>query len=82
LSIIDRANEILSSLQKTAPYTDLEIPEIQEKKETKREVQNFLFSQEELVIDAILSLDPNNLTPLEALQAIAQWKKNLTAKDS
>jgi DNA mismatch repair protein MutS len=82
LSIIDRANEILSSLQKTAPYTDLEIPEIQEKKETKREVQNFLFSQEELVIDAILSLDPNNLTPLEALQSIAQWKKNLTAKDS
>ena len=82
LSIIDRANEILSSLQKTAPYTALEIPEPQEKKETKREVQNFLFSQEELVIDAILSLDPNNLTPLEALQSIAQWKKNLTAKDS
>lgn len=35
------------------------------------------FSEEEMVIDEILSVDPNNTTPIEALQLISRWKKNL-----
>ena len=76
--IINRANEILIALQKDAPYTALDIPESKELSENKNTMkQEFLFSQEELIIDAILSLDPNKLTPLEALQSIAEWKKSL-----
>ena len=36
-----------------------------------------MFSEEELVLNEILSLDVNELTPLNALQKIAQWKKVL-----
>jgi DNA mismatch repair protein MutS len=36
-----------------------------------------LFSEEELVIDEILSSNPDAMTPLEALTAIAAWKKKL-----
>ncbi len=36
-----------------------------------------LFSEETLVLDELLSLDADTMTPLEALQAIARWKKML-----
>lgn len=36
-----------------------------------------LFSEEEMVIQDILSLDINTITPLEALKRIAQWKNSL-----
>lgn len=36
-----------------------------------------LFSEEELVIDEILSTDTERLTPLEALTAIDRWKRRL-----
>jgi DNA mismatch repair protein MutS len=36
-----------------------------------------LFSEEELVLEDILSLDTDSITPLEALQRIARWKKQL-----
>jgi DNA mismatch repair protein MutS len=36
-----------------------------------------LFSEEELVIDEILSSNPDAMTPLEALGKIAAWKKKL-----
>lgn len=39
-----------------------------------------LFSDEELVLDEILSCDPNTLTPLEALQALSRWHKSLCGK--
>jgi DNA mismatch repair protein MutS len=36
-----------------------------------------LFSDEELIIDEILSLKPDTITPLEALQLVSRWKKGL-----
>lgn len=36
-----------------------------------------LFSEEELVLEEILSLDTDAITPLEALQRIARWKQRL-----
>ena len=39
-----------------------------------------LFRDEELVLDEILSCDPNTLTPLEALQALSRWHKSLCGK--
>ena len=39
-----------------------------------------LFSDEELILDEILSTEPDNLTPLEALQLVARWKKHLSGK--
>jgi len=36
-----------------------------------------LFSEEELVINSLCSLDINNLTPLEALQSLAMFQKQL-----
>ncbi len=36
-----------------------------------------LFSEEELVLEEIISAEPDSITPLEALQLIARWKKRL-----
>jgi DNA mismatch repair protein MutS len=40
--------------------------------------QGQLFSSEELVIQEILALHPDKTTPLDALTAIARWKKELS----
>ena len=39
-----------------------------------------LFSDEEMIIDSILSTDVNSITPIEALSKIAEWKKLLSTK--
>lgn len=39
-----------------------------------------LFSDEEIVLDEILSSDPDSMTPIEALQTLARWKKSLSGK--
>ena len=36
------------------------------------------FSDEEIIISEILSVDPDNMTPLEALKTIGRWKKELS----
>jgi DNA mismatch repair protein MutS len=41
-----------------------------------------LFSREELILDEILSVDPDNTTPLEALKKIARWKMELGNRQS
>jgi len=38
-----------------------------------------LFSDEELIINEILSTDTDGTTPLQALQMISRWKKTLFA---
>ncbi|MBQ0039598.1 MAG: DNA mismatch repair protein MutS [Treponema sp.] len=37
-----------------------------------------LFSEEEMVINEILSTDVDNMTPMSALQALSRWKKSLS----
>ena len=41
-------------------------------------VQGQLFSSQDLVIQEILALHPDKTTPLDALTAIARWKKELS----
>ncbi len=75
ITIINRAKEILETLQQTSPHTDLSISETNQVH--TNETAQFLFGPEELIIDEILSLDPDTLTPLDALQRLARWKKSL-----
>ncbi|MBQ3836722.1 MAG: hypothetical protein II814_06295, partial [Treponema sp.] len=39
-----------------------------------------LFSDEEIVLDEILSADVDNLTPMAALQLVSRWKKSLSGR--
>nr|MCR4626216.1 DNA mismatch repair protein MutS [Treponema sp.] len=39
-----------------------------------------LFSDEEMVLDEILSCNPDEITPLAALQTISRWKKILSGR--
>ena len=39
-----------------------------------------LFSDEEMILDEILSSDPDDMTPREALDLVARWKKQLSGK--
>lgn len=82
-SVIDRANTILSHIQALAADNPIILEDFEEKLEKKQEkpaqpVNPGLFSDEEIIISEILSTDTDNLTPLNALQAIARWKKALS----
>lgn len=52
--------------------------------EQRSEAKNFqspgLFSDEELILDEILSTDTDNLPPIEALLKISRWKKALAGQ--
>lgn len=77
--VIERANQILESIQETAKNKpSAPVPEI------KREEKSFnvpgLFSDEEIILDEILSSDPDNMTPMTALQLVTRWKKALSGK--
>ncbi len=69
--VLRRAQEMLAKLEKTAGRTNLKTP---------KQAQLSLFTPppENHVLDALKSelaaLDPNTLTPLEALRRIAEWK--------
>jgi DNA mismatch repair protein MutS len=39
-----------------------------------------LFSDEEIIISEILSVDTDNITPINALQTITRWKKALSGQ--
>ena len=39
-----------------------------------------LFSDEELILDEILSLEVDSITPIQALQTIARWKHSLSGR--
>ncbi|MFC2281106.1 MAG: DNA mismatch repair protein MutS, partial [Treponema socranskii subsp. buccale] len=76
-SVIDRASVILAHIQNLAankPVLD-SVPDVRTPSEAPG-----LFSDEEIVIDEILSADTDNMTPLAALQAVARWKKALSGR--
>jgi DNA mismatch repair protein MutS len=91
--VVERAKEVLGKIEKEDVLVDraqaiasgMEIPMEDEKKEVRAPVQMVLFPTEEMmagpqedpVIDEIRSIDPNNLTPMEALEAIYRLKKRL-----
>ncbi len=76
-SVIDRASVILAHIQNLAankPVLD-SVPDVRTSSEAPG-----LFSDEEIVLDEILSADTDNMTPLAALQAVARWKKSLSGR--
>ena len=81
-SVIERANTILAHIQALASDNPILLDDISAKKEAQSTTQMpttpGLFSDEEIIISEILSTDTDNLTPLNALQAIARWKKALS----
>ena len=85
-SVIARANQILDRLQTIAgdrPVLDapLETAAVSAEQSARPSpTAPGLFSDEEMVLDEILSADPNNMTPLDALQCIARWKKSLSGQ--
>ena len=85
--VLKRASELLEVLEHNTLHTEL-LPEISKGEETFADAQEGsaqaekrndagLFSEEELVINEILSLSPDEMTPLEALQRLALWRKRL-----
>ena len=76
-SVIDRASVILAHIQNLAankPVLD-SVPDVRSVADAPG-----LFSDEEIVLDEILSADTDNMTPLAALQAVARWKKSLSGR--
>lgn len=79
-AVIDRAQEILEKIQKDAVDESL-VPETLKTGQKKAMTYaGGLFSEEELVINEILSADADNMTPMAALQAIARWKTSLSGR--
>ena len=87
--VLDRASFILEKIQEEATQTPIHSGEVLKKSEneTQKQVEpkNFsltgaLFSDEELILDEILSADTDNLTPLAALQLVSRWKKTLSGR--
>lgn len=85
--IIQRAQKILEGLQNKTPWTELPTTQTTSPQNTPTTSQNApnlsapgLFSDEELVLDEILSCKIDSLTPLESLQLLARWQKSLLGK--
>ena len=68
--VITRANEILTQLEGQSRQLEL-------KDEAAHPTQMALFAQDSPVLKDIKKLDPNSLSPIEALNKIYQWKKDL-----
>ena len=85
-AVIDRANVILSHIQALANDNPVILDDVPAKSSESEKtlaaapVNLGLFSDEEIIISEILSVDTDNLTPLNALQIIARWKKALSGQ--
>lgn len=84
-SVIDRANVILEQIQNKAKYNPIVIESKKTEKIIKvEEAPKFtapgLFSDEEIILDEILSCDVDNITPMNAMNLISRWKKALSGR--
>ena len=70
-SIITRSRSVLAYLESRMNDQEMEIPDKAE------ENRSFLFNDSEVIVDEIKSIDLNNMTPLEALNKLDNWKKIL-----
>lgn len=84
-SVIDRANVILEQIQNKAKDNPIVIENKKTGKIIKvEEAPKFtapgLFSDEEIILDEILSCDVDNITPMNAMNLISRWKKALSGR--
>ncbi|MCR4940954.1 MAG: DNA mismatch repair protein MutS [Treponemataceae bacterium] len=85
--VLKRASDLLDVLEQNALHTELltganlsvgeDEPCLQTQEKAVKTTSAGLFSEEELVINEILSISPDEMTPLEALQRLALWRKRL-----
>ncbi|MBQ1661891.1 MAG: DNA mismatch repair protein MutS, partial [Treponema sp.] len=90
--VIDRAKVLLEKIQsdassKNLPESAPNFPQVEECKKKNEESAKksdswtgALFSDEEMILDEILSVDLDNTTPMQALKAVARWKKTLSGR--
>lgn len=74
--VIKRAEQVLASMGDSAGH---DIPTDATPSQAEPRVAG-LFSDEELILDEILSLEPDAMTPLQALQTVSRWKKVLSGR--
>lgn len=80
-SVIERAKNILEQIQNKAETNHVEINSVKESSPVQQVITApGLFSDEEIILDEILSIEPDNITPLEALNRIISWKKSLSGR--
>lgn len=81
--VILRATKILEhiqNIQQDKPVISIEKEELNEVKDSlppKNNQNSNLFSDEEIILSEMLSVDTDNVTPIQALQMITRWKKTL-----
>ncbi|MDR1785820.1 MAG: DNA mismatch repair protein MutS [Spirochaetaceae bacterium] len=80
-TVLDRAEVILRGMEAEAGERR-QLPEGEEPPEPDAPppAVPFLFSDEELILDEILSAAPETMTPLEALTLVTRWKKTLSGR--
>lgn len=82
-SVVQRAQVILEQIQNQkseGPSANIQVQEVIEEKKPITARPGALFSDEEMILDEILSTDPDNMTPIKALELVARWKKNLSGQ--
>jgi DNA mismatch repair protein MutS len=73
-AVIERSREVLDELQRGFER-EAATPQLSRKK-TKDETQLTLFREpSDELIDELRAISPDEMTPLEALQRLAEWKK-------
>ncbi len=77
-AVITRAREILDNLQKDSTTGNIRL-RFSKKKKTQNDQLNFFNAEqkEHPIIDKIKNLNPDSLTPLEALKKLAELKKEV-----
>ncbi len=90
--VIERANSILEQIQNKAKENQIDIEKIKslenlskvqlsDKNENQPQINSpGLFSDEEIILDEILSCDIDNITPMNAMSLISRWKKSLSGR--
>ncbi|PIE97836.1 MAG: DNA mismatch repair protein MutS [Treponema sp.] len=70
--VLERAKNLIHLISESKKNTT-------SKKTQKPQVERelFIFKDEELIINEILSINPDELRPIDALQIISRWKKTL-----
>lgn len=82
--VLRRSEEILEKIQGEASRSHIQVSidpiEVRSNKSSRPSFTGALFSDEELILNEILSCDTDNMTPIEALQSLSRWKKSLSGR--